>query len=427
MSLTVKKVAALRRRGLPGRYLDGGNTGERGLYLIIQGRRAAHWELRFQLNGKSRWMGLGSARVFSLSKARQRAKEAHEKLADKLDPISARRAERAANALAEAKIKTFRECAEEFIAANRDQWRNPKHGAQWTATLATYAFPLLGKLSVADIDTGRVLKVLEQPVKAERGYPAGTLWTARRETASRLRGRIESILGWATVRGYRSGDNPARWSDHIEAAVAKKAKVEVEHHAALAYAELPTFMEALREREGVAARALEFTILTAARTGETIGATWDEIDLDAAIWVIPGSRMKAGKAHRVPLSDHTVKLLRSLHTEANNDHVFIGAQGGGAGLSTASMTAVLKRMARGDITVHGFRSTFTDWVAEQTAYPSEVADMALAHVVSDKVEAAYRRGALLEKRKRLAADWGRYCTSAPVATGATVTPLRGRS
>ena len=370
-------------------------------------------------------MGLGSAATFDLDQARKRAKEAREKLADKIDPLMARRAERAALALAAATSKTFKECAEEYITANRDGWRNPKHGAQWTATLATYAYPIIGKLPVADINTGLVLKVLEQPVEAERGYPAGTLWSARRETASRLRGRIESILGWATVRGYRSGDNPARWKDHIEAAVAKKAKVAVTHHPALPYAEIPAFMAALGERDGVAARALEFTILTAARTGEVIGAKWGEFDLDAATWVIPGKRMKGGKEHRVPLSDRAVELLRGAYRE-DSEFVFIGAQSG-AGLSNMSLTAVLKRMGRGDITTHGFRSTFTDWATERTAFPKEAVDMALAHAVSDKVEAAYRRGDLLNKRRRLAADWATYCTTAPVATGATVTPLRGRS
>ena len=428
MSLTVKKVAKLMRGGKPGRHLDGGSSGVRGLYLIVQNRKAAHWELRYQLNGKSRWMGLGSAREFDLGQARERAKEQRRKLSDKTDPLTVRRAERAALALAEAKSKSFKECAEEYIAANKGEWRNEKHGKQWSATLANYAYPIIGNLPVAQIDTGLVLKILEQPIKAERGYPAGTLWTARRETAGRLRGRIESILSFAAVRDYRAkGDNPARWKDHIEAALAKKAKVAVEHHAALPYTELPAFIAELRGRDGVAARALEFTILTAARTGEVIGAQWDEIDLDNAIWTIPAARMKSGEEHRVPLCERAVELLRGAYREANNKYVFIGTQGG-AGLSNMSMTSVLKRMGHGGITVHGFRSTFMDWAHERTNYPKVVIDKALAHAVSDKVEAAYRRGDLFTKRRKLMEAWDAYCAT-PVRASATVTPLHaeGRS
>ena len=272
-----------------------------------------------------------------------------------------------------------------------------------------FAFPVIGNLSVAAIDTGLVLKVLEQKVDAERGYPAGPLWQARPETASRLRGRIESVLGWATVRGYRQGDNPARWRGHLsEALPARNANGKVEHHAALPYAELPAFMADLRKREGVAAQALEFTILTAASTGEVIGARWDEIDLEAGVWTVPAGRMKAGKEHRIPLSSRAVELLKDLYREDGNDFVFIGSQAG-SGLSNMAMTTVLRRMGRGDITVHGFRSAFRDWAAERTDFPNHVVEQALAHTIGDKVEAAYRRGDLFAKRAQLMAAWAKYC------------------
>jgi integrase len=431
MALTVKKVAKLVRRGEPGRYLDGG-AGVRGLYLIVQNKHAAHWELRFQLDRHSRWMGLGSARTFDLAQARDRAKRERAKLADKIDPLDSRRAERAAQkattALAAAKSMTFRQCADKYIADNSGEWRNAKHSAQWTSTLATYAFPVMGDLPVAEIDTGLVLKVLEQHVSAERGYPAGTLWTARRETASRLRGRIETILGWATVRGYRQGDNPATWKNHIENAVAGKSRAAlIEHYAALDYRELPGFMVDLRKRDGVAPQALEFLILTAARTGEVIGATWDEIDLGHGTWTIPGSRMKSGREHKVPLSPRAVELLRDIYREHGNDHVFIGRAG--IGLSNMSLTAVLRRMRSGDVTTHGFRSTFMDWAHEQTAFPKVVIDMTLAHTVGDKVEAAYRRGDLLAKRRQLMQAWAKYCCSPLVKAkdkSGVVVPIGGQ-
>jgi len=425
MALTVKKVAKLMRRGEPGRYLDGGGSGVRGLYLIVQGKAAAHWELRFQLDGRARWMGLGSARTFDLAQARDRAKRERQKLADKTDPLEARRSERAAQkaaaALAVAKTMTFKQCAEKYIADNSGGWRNVKHAAQWKSTLTSYAYPVIGDLAVADINTGLVLKVLEQPIKAKRGYAEGTLWAARRETASRLRGRIETILGWATVRGYRTGDNPARWEKHIKEAVAGKSRAAlIEHHAALPYAELPTFIAALRKRGGVAAQALEFLILTAARTGEIIGAKWDEIDLDAATWIVPGERMKGGREHKVPLSAAAVDLLRGLYSETGNEFVFIGPRK--AGLSNMALTAVLRRMDYGNITTHGFRSSFRDWAAERTNYPRDVAERALAHGIKDKTEAAYERTTLFDKRRKLMEAWAKFCVS-PVQRGGKVVNL----
>jgi integrase len=431
MALTVKKHAKLVRRGQVGRHLDGPPNGVRGLYLVVQNKRNANWLLRYQFDGHTRWMGLGSALLgdgTTLDEARERARAARHKLRDRIDPLDARRAERAAQkeaaALALAKTMTFKQCAEKYIADNSGAWRNAKHAAQWTSTLARFAYPTIGDLPVATVDTGLVLKVLEQPIKAERGRSEGTLWTARRETASRLRGRIETILGWATVRGYRTGDNPARWKNHIEAAVAEKGKAAgVAHHAALPYADVPAFVAALRGRDGVAARALEFLILTAARTGEVIGAKWKEIDLEVGLWMVPAERMKAHREHRVPLAPDVRKLLRGLFFEDGNEHVFIGPRG--SGLSDMSLTAVLRRMGRRDITVHGFRSTFMDWAHEQTAYPKTVIDMALAHAVGDKVEEAYRRGDLLAKRRKLMEAWAVYCASAKAKRGGHVVALRG--
>jgi integrase len=423
MALTDKGVKGLVRRGEPAKHFD-----KDGLYLIVNGRNAAHWERRYELRGKAHWMGMGRFKAFGLEEARKRNKLVSQQLADGIDPLAAKRASRAAQAVAAAKTMTFRECAESYIAAHRDEWRNAKHGSQWQNTLATYAYPIIGSLPVAEIDTPLVLRVLEQRVSAERGYPAGPLWTARRETASRLRGRIESILGWATVRGYRKGDNPARWKDHLAEALPNGRQASrVEHHAALAYAELPGFIAALKTREGIAARALQFLILTAARTGEVIRARWTEIDFDEKIWTVPAGRMKGGREHRVALSPQAIALLNDMPREDGNPFIFIGSQRG-EGLSNMSLTAVTRRMGQGDITVHGFRSTFRDWVAERTNYPSEVAEMALAHAVSDKVEAAYRRGDMLAKRHRLARDWAEYCESPParIRADSTVVPMRGQ-
>ena len=298
-----------------------------------------------------------------------------------------------------AKAMTFRDCAARYIASHRAGWRNPKHAAQWEATLATYAGPVMGGLSVQAIDTALVLKVLEP------------IWTTKPETAGRVRGRIESVLDWAKVRGYRAGENPARWRGHLDKLLPARSKVRrVEHHAALPYAELPGFLMSLRDQEGIAARALEFAIVTAARTGEVIGARWSEIDLLEKIWTVPPGRMKAGKEHRVPLSARALAILEEMqpHRHAEDSFVFPGAKLGRP-LSNMAFLMLLRRMGRDDLTAHGFRSSFRDWAAERTNFPSEVAEMALAHMVGSKVEAAYRRGDLFEKRSRLMAAWATFC------------------
>ncbi len=413
MPKTVEKLTALRisRELAVGMHADGG-----GLYLQVTGAGAKSWIYRYSLRGKPREMGLGSLNSVSLANARTEAKLCRGLRQRGLDPIEARKAERAQAALDDAKAITFKEAAERYIAAHRAGWKKAKHALLWENTLKTYAYPVMGKVSVQAIDTALVLKVLEP------------IWTAKPETAGRVRGRIEAILDWAKSRGLRQGENPARWRGHLQYQLPAQSKVRrVEHHPALPYAELPDFMRKLREEVGIGAQALEFTILTAARTGEIIGATRAEANVTDKLWTVPGVRMKAGKEHRVPLSARALAILKDVTAPENGDHAFIFPGGKhGRPLSNMAMASVLRRMKRDDITVHGFRSTFRDWAAEQTNYPNEVVEMALAHAVSDKVEAAYRRGDLFEKRRLLMADWTTFCNTPKAAKGgATVVPIRG--
>lgn len=368
-------------------HADGG-----GLYLQVGRTGTKSWIFRYTLFGSSREMGLGPLHTITLSEARQLATEARRLKLLGIDPIDARKEDRQAKRLDDARAVSFKEA---YIKANKAGWKNPKHAAQWESTLTTYADPVFGALPVAAIDTGLVVKALE------------AIWTEKPETASRLRGRIESVLNWATARGYRTGENPARWRGHLDKILPARAKVQaVQHHPALPYCDLKGFMASLREQAGIGARALEFTILTAARTGEVIASTWDEIDLDAAIWTVPKERMKAKREHKVFLGDGALAILRPLKEAARSDFVFPGNTPDKP-LSNMAMLSTLKRMNRKDLTTHGFRSTFRDWAAETTDYPSEVVEMALAHVVANKVEAAYRRGDLFEKRKGLMRDWDR--------------------
>jgi len=402
--LTAKKVERLKQ---PGRYRDGHI---RGLYLQVGPTGGKSWGLRFERDGRERWFGLGPADTFSLKEARERARAARQLLTDGIDPIDDRKARKAELAAAKAKLLIFREATQGYFDQHEGKWRNPKHRAQFLSTLKQYAFPMLGNMAVSAIDTPAVLRAIEP------------IWMEKTETASRVRGRIESVLDWCTVRGYRSGDNPARWKGHLsEVLPALSQVVKPVHHAALAYTAVPAFMAELRKREGVAARALEFAILSAARTGEVIGGKWGEVDLDGKTWTVPAGRMKGGKEHKVPLSERAIELLRGLPTEDGNGFVFLGPRGG-SGLSNMAMTQVLKRLNRGDVTVHGFRSSFRDWASETTNFPNHVVEMALAHVVGDKVEAAYRRGDLLVKRRQLAEAWSKYCTSPPPA--GAVLPMR---
>jgi len=381
-----------------------------GLAIHVSDTGARSWILRCSIAGKRRDMGLGGYPDVTLADARRRAREMREQIDNGEDPIGQRREARAALAAKLAKSRTFSECVDAYLDAHSESWSNPKHRQQWRNTLTTYASPVIGGLDVAQIETGHVLKIL-QPI-----------WSAKTETASRLRGRVESVLSWATTAGYRTGENPARWKGHLQNLLASPEKIaRVEHHSALPYRELGAFMVDLLRREGIGARALEFAILTAARSGEVRGATWAEIDMEAALWTVPGERMKAKVEHVVPLSAAALAILLALPREGSL--VFPGAREGRP-LSDMSLTAVLRRMGRGDLTAHGFRSTFRDWAAEQTAFPAEVVEMALAHAIGNKVEAAYRRGDLIEKRRRLMEDWARYCSTVAPAAG-NVLSIRG--
>lgn len=410
MAREVNKLspAAIKNAKRPGMYGDGA-----GLWLHVgPERRDEHgkkivggksWILRFMLNGNAREMGLGPLHTVGLAEARERARAARLMLLDGVDPLDTRREDKHRRKLEVAKRISFKECAEAYVAAHRAAWKNAKHAAQWDSTLEAYAHPLIGDLPVQGIDTALVMKIIEP------------IWATKTETASRLRGRIEAILDWATVREYRSGDNPARWRGHLDALLPARSKVQRgDHHAALPYAEIGAFMTALREEKGTGARAFEFAILTAARTGEVIGATWHEVNMAEKVWIIPGNRMKAGKEHRVPLAPRAIEILKEMakFSASADDFVFPGRKAG-APLSNMTFLMILRRMGRGDLTGHGFRSTFRDWCAEQTAFPAEVAEMALAHAVGDKVEAAYRRGDLFEKRRRLSDAWAAFCARPP--------------
>lgn len=403
--LTVRQVETLNRTG---RYADGN-----GLYLQVAAGGSKSWLFRYMRDGKATAMGLGSTGVVSLAEARDLAIEQKRIIQSGRDPIADRKAKREAAMLEAAKSITFRKASEKYIAAHKSSWKNAKHAAQWTSTLETYAYPVIGDLPVAAIDTGLVLKIIEP------------IWETKTETASRIRSRIENVLSWATVRGYREGDNPARWRGHLEQSLPARSKVrKVKHHAALPYTEVGSFMVALRQREAIAARALEFAILTATRSGEVLNARWSEFNPDAAEWIIPAERMKAGRDHRVPLSDRALEIVRQMGEDFGTEgHVFPG-QKPGKPLSGMAFAMMLRRMERDDITAHGFRSTFRDWAAEQTAYPREVAEIALAHTIPDRTEAAYRRGDLFGKRRRLMADWADYIFMTPAT--APVIPIRSR-
>ncbi len=343
----------------------------------------------------------------SLAEARDKAAVCRKQLVDGIDPIEARATQRLTAQAAAARALTFDQCAEQYIETHRAGWRNEKHASQWTATLATYAGPVFGKLPVDAVDTALVMKALSP------------IWTTKTETAKRLRGRIESVLAWATVQKMRSGDNPARWRGHLDNLLASPEKVaKVEHHAALPYVNAGAFMQELRAEQGTSARAVEFVILTAARTSEVFNATRGEFDLDSGVWTIPGDRMKSGRPHRVPLSAPALALVQAAVSDEGSDYVFQGAKQMGP-LSNMAGLMLLKRMGYADMTVHGFRSTFRDWCAEQTNFPREVAEAALAHVVKDKTEAAYQRGDLLEKRALLMQAWAEYC-SRPAVSGSVV-------
>jgi integrase len=396
MARKLERLKALileRQSKRPGLYHDGA-----GLYLRASTPTARSWVLRYMLDGRAREMGLGSYPAISLSDAREAALAARRLKALGQDPVAVRESERQQKAAEAAKSVTFRYCAEAYIAARKAGWKNKKHADQWTATLETYAYPVMGSLPVQAVDVALVHKIL------------APIWETKTETASRVRGRIESVLDWAKVRDFRQGDNPARWKGHLENLFPKRSKVQrVEHHPALPYREIGQFMSDLRKDGSLSSQALQFTVLTAARTGEATKAQWEEIDLTAHVWTIPATRMKAGREHRVPLSKPVVRILQALRAEKSGSKYIFPGTSAATSISNMAMLQLLKRIGRNDLTVHGFRSSFRDWAAEQTAFPTEVAEAALAHVVSDKVEAAYRRGDLFEKRRKLMDAWAAYC------------------
>jgi integrase len=407
--LTAKRMQALKGEG---RYHD---ADVRGLYLQISDRGARSWLLRYALNGQpERSMGLGSASEFSLKAARERAREARRLIADGIDPLTQRQAERAAQAAAAQKALTFAQAAETYFNQHQQKWSNREHRIEFLNSLQRYAFEKIGKMDVAMIATADVLRVLDP------------FWQKTPTTADRVRNRIENIIDWSVVRGHRPpGTNPAAWKGHLDQVLAApRDLVKVKHHAALAYSEVPAFMATLRADATIPARALEFLILTAARSGEVLGARWSEIDLDGAVWVVPPERMKARIEHRVPLSDSAVALLRSLPTERDNPHVFIGRPLRGLGKDTFKY--LLQRLGSG-ITTHGFRASFKTWASAETAFPREIIERSLAHTIGSKVEQSYERGDALQKRRALMTAWARYCsTPARAQASADVVPIGGR-
>jgi integrase len=391
--LTAAKVKALKA---PGDYLDG-----RGLYLQIRSESSKSWLLKFSMQKRAREMGLGSAFDFSLADARETRDKYRKLIKVGIDPIEHRKAEEAARAADQAKMVTFKQAAERYIAANRSGWKNIKHSAQWQATLETYAFPIIGALPVQAIDTALVMAVLDP------------IWSTKSETASRVRGRIESVIDAAKARGEFKGENPARWKGHLNNLLPKPSKVrKVENHPALPYAELPAFMQSLRARDGIAAAALEFQILTASRPGNALAARWSEFDRKASVWTIAGEHMKNGKEHKVPLSAAAIAVLDRMEKIKNGGEFVFYSPGSGRPLSDAATGAVLDRMGRDDIVPHGFRSTFRDWAAER-GYQDAVAEAALAHTVPDAVVAAYRRTTFFELRKKMMDDWAAFATGDP--------------
>ena len=401
-TLTALKV---KHSNVTGRYADGG-----GLYMQVSPNGTKSWIFRYRANGKRRHLGLGPLTRVTLSEARELAGAARLTLRrDGVDPIAARQGKRITALVDAAKVVTFSQAAERYIEAHTSGW-STKHTEQWRASLTTHAFPVIGSLPVQAVDTPLVMKIIEP------------IWTVKTETASRLRNRIEAVLDWAKAHGHRSGENPARWTGHLENLLAKKSQVtKVAHHAALPYSQMQEFMAQLRDMTGTAARALEFTILTASRSGEVFFADWAEIDLVARLWTIPAVRMKSSRDHRVPLSNAAVAILEAIPGDRTGI-VFKGPRAGRE-LAKMSLAGVLARMGRNEITTHGFRSAFVDWARDRTEFARDVVEAALAHAIGDKTEAAYRRSDALEKRRRLMAAWGDVCSGKAQAT-AEVIPLR---
>jgi integrase len=411
MALTTKRIQRALRKA--GRYRDSKN-----LYLQVVSPTNASWVFRYEYNHRQRTMGIGPYPTITIDRARIKAMHARRLLIEDIDPLEVRREEKAKRI----HTLTFKECARRFYDLHRVKWKSAKHTRQFWSSLEQYAFPIIGEMPVSKISTPDILRVLQQLHKnpLARKEPGEQFWLSVPKTANATRGRMEVILSWAKSCGYRSGDNPAAWSDHLKNVLPSRSELQkVEHHAALPYSEIAEFMQALQAREGISARALELTILCATRTNETIGATWDEFNLAERTWTIPAARMKMDREHKVPLCNRAIAILEKLPKEHGNPFAFISLTQKGKGLSPSAMTAVLSRMKRDDITVHGFRSTFRDWCSECTAHSPDAAEMALAHSISSAVESAYRRGNLFEKRTVLMRDWEAFCFRTP----ATVTAI----
>lgn len=391
--LSARRVTTETNKGLHG---DGG-----GLYLQVGPTGSKSWIFRFMMNRKSRDMGLGSVNDFTLTEAREAARDCRRLLRDGIDPIDARHSQRRERMADAARQQTFKECAADYIRTHSSSWKNAKHCQQWENTLTTYAYPVLGKLAVRDIDTHLIKQVLDP------------IWQTKTETATRVRNRIERVLDWATVQQLRQGENPARWKGHLENLLPAPTKLKnVQHHKALPYAEMATFLKELDAVDGVSAKGLRFLILTAARSGEVRNAVWDEIDMEKKIWTIPAEKMKAGKEHTVPLSEATLDILKQMQASREGDLVFPGSRERRP-LSDMAFTQLLRRMKKDGVTAHGFRSSFRDWAGETTAFAREVIEAALAHQLKDKTEAAYFRSNLLDKRRTLMDTWAEYCFREP--------------
>lgn len=418
MARTINRLSAqaVARAATPGAYLDG-----QGLYLRVGKTGTKSWLFCFMMRSvtatgkpKSYEMGLGSADLFSLKEAREKAQEARKKVHAGINPIEERNAARDASRVAAARAISFKEAAERCIKEKAPDWKSDKHAAQWTATLSTYAFPLIGKLPVDKIDDGHVMQVLEP------------IWREKTETAKRLRGRMEAVFEWAAARKLRKGENPARYEGHLATLLPKASKIsKVKHREALPWTDMPDFMTRLRKNKSVSARALEFTILTAARTSEVTGAFEGEIDKANGVWIVPAERMKGGKEHRVPLSGRAMEILAEVAREKDNPYLFMGAKMG-RGLSNMAMLELLKGMVSGGMTVHGFRSTFRDWAGDSTNVAREVIEAALAHSLKG-VESAYRRGDALDKRRKLMEAWAEYCAQPNLVVGGNVHAIRAAS
>lgn len=392
--LTPLQVERAKAKGV---YGDGA-----GLCLNVTSGGSKSWLFRYMLDGRAHWLGLGSFPDVTLAEARTKAAEQRELLRNGFDPLEQKRTRKRLGRAAAMKAMPFKDAAGQYIQANRAGWKNAKHAQQWENTLTAYAYPVLGKLDVSEIETAHVLRVLDP------------IWTAKPETANRVRGRIEAVLDWAKVRGYRTGENPARWRGYLDQVLPARNKIaKPEHFEAMPWQNVAGFMQRLRAKHGVAALALEFAILTAARSGEVRGARWDEIDEDAKVWTVPAERMKAGIEHRVPLSDAALAVLAQVReTVPFHRVVFPGVRGP---LSDAALTKCLRDMGE-TCTAHGFRSTFRDWAGESTGHARETIEHALAHQLPNAVEAAYARGSHFEKRRALMADWAEHCATDPQPT-----------